>query len=558
MKILHLFVYSLLFIQYSPLLLAQISPKEVEKETDKFFAKIHNNTSPGTAIVVVKDGKVVLNKGYGLANLERQIPVTPRTVFDIASVSKQFAAFAISMLVEQKKIALSDDVRKYIPELHNFDHTITIDHLVHHTSGVRDWIGTLPLSGMQFDDVISLDQILRMAYQQKGLNFVPGSEYSYTNTGYNLLVEVIQRVTKQPFRQWTAQHIFKPLGMTQTHFSDDYEEVIAHKTLSYARDRSGKYGVRTNQLTALGSSSLNTTTTDMAKWLMNLDNPKVGGKAVMKRMFQKGKLNNGERSSYAFGLDIHNIWGTKRADHTGGWASFDTYMAYFPEHHLSMAVFSNHQADAWHIALQIAKWYIKGIRPSTQKTKKDKKTPAKKSISLSKKALDKYVGTYRFGAAWYVTITREGDQLMGQATNKEKFPMTATGPGEFWVPAYKSSMVFKKGAAGKINRVHYRNKDRLKMKPAPKLTPERMASMVGQYWSEELQTTYEVIKKEGKLYLSHFRHGQLELTQAWNDDFSNEQWFLRSIQFERNAQGQATGFRVTNHRARNQLFTKIK
>ncbi|HAS44991.1 MAG TPA: hypothetical protein DCS93_31205 [Microscillaceae bacterium] len=558
MKIRSLFVYSLLFIYYSQPLFAQISSKELEKEADKFFEKTHNKTSPGTAIVVVKDGKVVLNKGYGLANMEHQIPVTPRTVFDIASVSKQFAAFAIAMLVEQKKLALNDDVRKYIPELPNFGHTITIGHLVHHTSGIRDWTSTLPLRGVLFDDVISFDQILRMAYQQKELNFVPGSEYSYSNTGYNLLVEVIQRVTKQSFRQWTDKHIFKPLGMTHTHFSDNYEEVIAQKALSYARNRSGKYRVRTNQLTALGSSSLHTTTTDMAKWLINLDNPKIGGEAVNKRMFEQVKLNNGKQSSYAFGLDVDEIWGAKRADHSGSWAAFQTYMVHFPEHRLSLAVFSNHQANPWRIALRIAKWYIKGVRPGTKSAKKDKKTPAKKSITLSKEALDKYVGMYRFGAAWYVTITREGDQLMTQATNEDKFPMTPTASGEFWVPAYRSAMVFKKDATGKINRVHYRGKDRLKMKPAPKLTPERMATLVGRYWSEELQTAYEVIKKEGKLYLLHFRHGQLELTQAWNDDFSNGKWFLRSVQFERNAQGKATGFRVTNHRARNQLFAKVK
>ncbi|OJJ14869.1 hypothetical protein BKI52_40650 [marine bacterium AO1-C] len=540
--------------------MAQISAKELAQEVDKYFEKTTSNTSPGSAIVVVKDGKVVLNKGYGLANLAHKTPITPHTVFDIASVSKQFAAFAISMLVEQKKIALNDDVRKYIPELANFGHTITINHLVHHTSGIRDWTSTLPLSGVQFDDVISFDQILRMAYNQKALNFVPGSEYSYTNTGYNLLVEVIQRVTKQPFRQWTDQNIFKPLGMTHTHFSDDYQEVIANKALSYKRHKSGKYQVRSNQLTALGSSSLHTTTTDMAKWLMNLDNPKVGGKAVVKRMFEPGKLNNGKKSSYAFGIDVGEAWGTKVAEHSGSWAAFDTYMIYFPEHQLSVAVFSNRYARSWRPAQKIAKWYIKGVKLNAKKIKTTKKSSkkAQKSISVSKEKLDQYVGIYRFGAGWYVTITREGDQLMTQATNEDKFPMTATAPGMFWIPAYRSSMDFKRDAKGKINRLIYRNKVRLKMKDIPPLTSKQMATLAGRYWSAELQTTYEVMVKEGKLYLSHLRNGQFELAQAWNDDFVNTQWYLNSVQFERDAQGNATGFKVTNHRARNQWFAKVK
>lgn len=559
MKILSLVICSLLLV-YQQTLLAQISPKELEKEVDQYFAKTTSKNSPGSAIVVVKNGKVVLNKGYGLANMQYKTPITPTTVFDIASVSKQFAAFAISMLVEQKKITLDDDVRKYIPELANFGHTITINHLVHHTSGVRDWTSTLPLSGVQFDDVISFEQILRMAYRQKELNFVPGSQYSYTNTGYNLLVEVIQRVTKQPFRKWTDQNIFKPLGMTQTHFSDNYSEVIPQKALSYRGRKPGKYQERTNQLTALGSSSLHTTTTDMAKWLMNLDNPKVGGKAVVKRMFEVGKLNNGKESSYAFGIDVGKAWGAKVAEHSGSWAAFDTYMIYFPEQQLSVAVFSNHYANSWRPAQKIAKWYIKGVKLSAKKPKTAKKSSkkTKKSIRVSKEKLDEYVGIYRFGAGWYVTLTREGDQLMTQATNEDKFPMTPTAPGVFWIPAYNSSMTFKKDASGKINRLIYRKKERFKMKTAPKLTPQRMTTFAGRYWSEELQTTYDVMVKEGKLYLSHLRNGQFELSQAWNEDFVNEKWYLNSVQFERNTQGKVTGFRVTNHRARNQLFTKVK
>ncbi len=298
----------------------------------------------------------------------------------------------------------------------------------------------------------------------------------------------------------------------------------------------------------------------MAKWLINLDNPKVGGKAVVKRMFQTGKLNNGKESSYAFGLNVGKAWGAKLAEHSGSWAAFDTYMIYFPEHHLSVAVFSNCYARSWRPAQKIAKWYIKGVKPSVKKPKTAKKASkaTEKSIALSNKQLDQYVGIYRFGAGWYVTITREGNQLMTQATNEEKFPMTATAPGVFWIPAYRSSMDFKSDAKGKINRLIYRNKVRLKMKTVPPLTSKRLADFVGRYWSEELQTTYEVMQQDGKLYLSHFRNGQFELSQAWNEDFVNSKWFLNSIQFDRNPQGKVTGFRVTNHRARNQWFVKVK
>lgn len=157
---------------------------------DKLFVELNNTESPGIAILAVRDGEVLLRRCYGMANLEYKIPITPETVFDIASVSKQFCGMAVSMLIEQGKITLQDDIRKYIPELPDFSHTITVDHLVHHTSGIRDWPATLALAGWRMDDVISFDQILTMAFNQQGLNFKPGDEYSYSNTGYNLLAEL--------------------------------------------------------------------------------------------------------------------------------------------------------------------------------------------------------------------------------------------------------------------------------------------------------------------------------------------------------------------------------
>jgi CubicO group peptidase (beta-lactamase class C family) len=141
---------------------------------DKLFAELNNTESPGIAILVVRDGEVLLRRCYGMANLEHKAPITPETVFDIASVSKQFCGMAVSMLIEQGKIALQDDIRRYIPELPDFGHTITIDHLVHHTSGIRDWPATLALAGWRMDDVVSFDQILTMAFNQQGLNFKPG------------------------------------------------------------------------------------------------------------------------------------------------------------------------------------------------------------------------------------------------------------------------------------------------------------------------------------------------------------------------------------------------
>jgi CubicO group peptidase (beta-lactamase class C family) len=251
---------------------------------DSIFAQHSTGLTPGVAVAVVRNGAVILSKGYGHANLEHRIPITGTSVFDVASVSKQFAGLAIAMLVEQRKVALTDDIRKHIPELQDFGRTITVNHLVHHTSGIRDWPGTLALSGWRFDDVISFEQILTMAYNQRTLNFDPGAEYMYSNTGYNLLAELVRRVTGKSFRAWTDENLFTPLGMTRSHFRDDHTEIFPDRVLGYSRGEGGPFRATSNNLTALGSSSLFTTAEDLAKWLANFDDARVGGGKAMSRM----------------------------------------------------------------------------------------------------------------------------------------------------------------------------------------------------------------------------------------------------------------------------------
>jgi len=332
MRISLFFIYTLLVI--SSTISAQISPIVIESKVDSLLSSINGKQVPGSVVLVVKDGEILFNKGYGYANLEHKILNNPTTVFDIASVSKQFAGFAIATLIENNEISEQDNIRKYIPELPDFGYPITIYHLLHHTSGIRDWTGTLTMAGWNYDDVINFDQILRMAYNQKELNFVPGSEFSYSNTGYNLLVEVVQRVTGLSFREWTTKNIFKPLNMNNSFFLDDLSEVIFNKASSYYEGEDGKFHLSLNNTIAPGSSSLNTTTDDLAKWVINLDTKKVGGKLVVDRMFQTGKLSNGKINSYAYGFWVEKYRGAKWIDHTGGWASFRTYLTIFPNERL--------------------------------------------------------------------------------------------------------------------------------------------------------------------------------------------------------------------------------
>jgi len=535
---------------------AQHTPAALESKVDSLLAAGGiDNTTPGSAVLVIKDGAIILNKGYGLANLAHQIPIGPNTVFDLASVSKQFAGFAVASLVDEGKVSLEDDIRKYIPELPDFDRTITIDHLLHHTSGIRDWTSTLPLAGWSFDDVISFEQILGMTYLQRELNFEPGSEYSYSNTGYNLLAELVQRVSGMSFREWTDQHIFQPLGMTSTRFLDDHTEVIPRRANGYYRAQDGQFHTSTNNLMALGSSSLFSTTTDLAKWVMNLDQPKPEMKAIVDQMVQTSPLNDGSENNYAFGLSIGAFLGTPSMSHSGSWASFRTYLTVLPEEHLSIVVLNNNSGNPSRIAGTIASWYV----PAPERSMPSKEDSKPTAVKISTGKLDALTGAYRLGPGWYVTLRRQGDQLWTQATNERNFPMTALSDKLFRIDAYGGrTMEFFSDADGKITHMVYAGMECPKLEAAPSPGPEQLKAYEGRYISQELRTEYEVVKVGEKLQLRHHRHGELDLSHAWKEDFSGSRWFIGSVEFIRAADGTVEGFLVTSGRARKQRFERVK
>jgi CubicO group peptidase (beta-lactamase class C family) len=519
------------------------------------FAEYDRTDSPGWAVLVVRDGQVVLRRGYGVANLEHEIPISPSTVFDIASVSKQFAGMAISMLLERGDISLEDDVRLYIPELPDFGHTITIRHLVHHISGLRDWPGTLAIGGWRMDDVISFDQILTMAFNQQALNFEPGAEYSYSNTGYNMLAEVVARVTGQTFREWTDANIFQPLGMTHTHFHDDHTELVTNRAYGYSRDSDGLFHAVPNGLTALGSSSLYTTIDDLARWVINFEEKSVGGEAVIDRMTQRGVLNDGTQIGYAYGLSIGRYRGLTTKSHGGSWASFRTFLIHFPDQHFSVVVLGNFEpANPNRVAYSLVDLYL-ATELDPQPTAEAPESEAE-TVEVPTSLLDQYAGTYRLGPAWYVTISRSGGGLRARATAEDIFPVAARSDSTFWVEDYGAAVTFLRNDSGRVDRFRYRGMTCPKLEDEPQPSGPQLTEFIGEYVSDELSTSYVVAVEDGELVMHHRRHGTISLTPAWKDDFRGGEWFLNSVEFDRDESGNVIGFRVTQGRSRNLQFVK--
>lgn len=543
-----------LAIAVTPPLGAQELSRDIPARVDSLFAPHNRTDSPGLAVAVVRDGRMVFAKGYGMADLEHRVAITPSTVFDVASVSKQFAGLAIAMLVDQGKIRLEDDVRRYIPELADMGRPITINHLVHHTSGLRDWPGTLGIAGWRFDDVISFDQILAMAYHQRTLNFVPGAEYTYSNTGYNLLAEVVQRVTGQRFRAWTDANFFEPLGMRRTVFRDDHTVVIPDRALGYTRGPDGRWHAVTNNLTALGSSSMMSTVEDLAKWVVNFDSMRVGGAQAMAMTRTRGVLNDGATIPYAFGLSHGEYRGEATIGHSGSWAGFATYVVHFPRQRFGVVVLANTPAvNASRAAFQLADVFLGsalGAVPATPAT-----TPA---LQLPAATLDAYAGTYRLGPGWYAQVRRAETGLTVQATGEGVVPMVAHSDSVLWVPSFNASMTFRRGADGRVTHVVYRGKASPRM-PDREPAPAPLASYAGEYFSDELQATYLVEQRDGALVMRHRRHGLITLARRWGEDFGGSLWFLRSVAFTRDARGRVNGLVVNaDERSRDVRFVKVR
>lgn len=542
--------------------------EDLAARVDSLFSHLDDPMSPGVAVVVVKDGEVLLRKGYGNANIEHRIPVTPATVFDIASVSKQFAGMAIAMLAEDGEISLDDDVRTYIPELPDFGYVITIDHLIHHTSGIRDWPGTLAVAGWRMDDVISFDQILRMAYNQQDLNFVPGAEYTYSNTGFNLLAEVVARVSGMTFREWTHENIFEPLGMDNTHFQDDHTEIVAGRAYGYSWGGARGFTAVPDLLTALGSSSLFTSVDDLARWLMNFDDAEVGGRAVIERMKTRGVLNDGSEIPYAYGINVRDYKGRPSVDHGGSWAGFRTYLLHFPGERMGVVVLGNHDTfNSTASARAVADIYLDidgegddaAEEEAAADNPEDKVAPAEKAeeFSVSAVLLDEYGGTYRLGPGWYVHVSRDGGSLVAQATAESKAPMEARSDTEFWVEAYGASITFRRDAAGEVTHFSYRDMEAPKVADSPRPSSPPLADFVGTYVSEELDTDYEIVMEDDALVAHHRRHGAINFFHAFGDDFRSSVWFIRSLEFQRDSDGVVNGFLVNGgERVRNLRFVK--
>jgi CubicO group peptidase (beta-lactamase class C family) len=527
------------------------------KKVDQLFATWDKPESPGAAIAVIKDGAVVYKRGYGSANLEYNVPITPQTVFHVASVSKQFTAFAIALLANQGKLSLDDDIRKHLPELPDFGKKITIRHLIHHTSGLRDQWTLLGMAGWRLDDVITKEHIMKIVRHQRELNFDPGTEHLYSNTGYTLLAVIVERVSGQSFRDYTEATIFKPLGMTNTHFHDDHEQIVKNRAYSYASaGPGGGFKAAPLNYANVGATSLFTTAEDLARWVINFEDKKIGGADVIKQMQQQGVLNDGKQLGYAFGVIIAPHRGLNSVAHAGGDAAYRSFVIWFPEQRFGAVVLSNFGSlNPQQMAIRIAELYLSEKLAPAQ----PRPTPVERTaVKVDPAIFDSYTGRYLLEGRTVVTISKEGDKLIGQTGTAPKAELIPQSDTSFFVKEGNSDLTFERDEKGNVVRFTMKNASQTqsaKRLSAP-ATAAQLAQFAGDYYSRELGTSYTVVVKDGNLVVQHRRHDDIPLTELDGDLFSSNQWFFQTVQFTRDNEKRINGFRLSSGRARNVRFDR--
>ncbi|MBN1225279.1 MAG: serine hydrolase [Candidatus Aminicenantes bacterium] len=546
-------------------------------EVDKLFADWDKPETPGCVVGVIENGKLLYTKGYGLANLDYDIPMTPRSVVYIASTSKQFTAACVALLIQKGELSYEDDIRKYFPEIADYGIPIKVKNLIHHTSGISDYLGLMELAGLSFEDYFNNDTALEWIFRQKALNFEPGEKFIYSNSGYVLMAELVKRVSGKTLRQFAEVNIFGPLGMTDSHFNDDRSEVVKNRVISYrlideeekketekeiekSEAEKGKkeakgYKQFLKNFDAVGDGDLLTTVEDLHKWDQNFYQQKVGGPEFTDLMLTRGKLNDGQELDYAFGLFHGEYKGLKTVSHGGGMLGFRTEMLRFPEQRFTVICLSNlANFDPIDRCKKVADIFLAGLfkeemKPEPKEAKKEAST-----VMVDPAILDSYVGKYKMDIGPVIIVTREFDRLFIEPSGQPKMKLKSLSDTDFVNEKSGAEMSFHKDKDSGNIRIDVRIGGMNLTAEKITITPpdlEQLREYVGEYYNDELDTTYALMLVDGKMMVRVRKNPPLQLEMTDADAFASSRFKLI---FDRNAENRIAGFTLDAGRVQNLKF----
>jgi CubicO group peptidase (beta-lactamase class C family) len=533
--------------------LAQQPDDSTRAQVDRVFAQWNRTDSPGCAVGVARGGKVVYEKGYGMSNLEYDVAIKPTSIFHVASVSKQFTAMAIMLLARDGKLSLDDDIRKYLPEIRDYGRVITIRHLLTHTSGLRDQWDLLAMARGRFnEDRITEADVLDIVSRQKALNFTPGTEYLYSNTGYTLAGTIVKRVSGKSLRDFADERIFQPLDMTHTHFHDDYTMVVPGRTSAYVRGPDGKLRVSIPNFDTYGATSLFTTVGDLLKWEMNIERPIVGDAKLFAEMQASAVLSNADSTAYGLGISTDMYRGARFVGHGGADAGYRSFVGRFPEHDLAIAIACNGVVNTGAVARSVADVFIGkqlGASASAEAT-------VTSQAKLSPEQMTAKAGIYvnpATGAPTWIAV-RDGNLALGRTTGPA---LIALSDSRFRVTGAQMEIEFKTNGTLTQTFLGWPTRQPVTLTrwtgEVLKPTRDELARYAGTYYSEELNATYTVTATDSTLELRTRTSQPRTVRPAYGDVFVG----ANQIQFTRDSKRAINGMLMSSGRVRRVGFKKV-
>jgi len=524
---------------------AQSTAQELESKVDQIFAAYDKPTSPGCALGVVRDGELIYKRGYGMANLELGVPITPQSVFYMASVSKHFTAASIVLAAEQGYLSLDDDVRKYIPELPFYGSTITLRHMLHHTSGLREIGALLFLVGRNLDvDVHPTAELLDLISRQKALNYPPGDEFWYSNTNYLLLGMVIQRATGRALSQFAEENIFKPLGMNHTRFYDDRHTVVPGRVPAYEPRTGGGFLLDwSTNYDRVGAGGLMSSVEDMVQWDRNFYQNKLGKGTLLEELQRPAVLNNGNLFQYGLGLWMTTYRGQPVVGHGGALFGYRTDLLHFPQQKFSVICLCNlGTADAEHLSQQVADIYL------DSQLRVQHAAPSTAPIDDA----HNFVGLYRDPESHSVVdVSKVDGDLVAWGTY-----FRPEAGGRFVAEQEDANIVFESQSGGMrmTNAVSGNPPHAFEKFQRISLSTEELAEYVGDYKSSEFEAVHRLAVKDTNLMFAVNWLGPAALRPTIRDEFQGP--FGSTMVFRRDTAGRITGYDFFIDRIRNIYFSK--
>jgi len=528
---------------------------------DSLFIELDKPHVPGCALGIVENGKLIYSKGYGIADLEHDIEITPSSVFYIGSVSKQFVTFSILLLEEQGKLDLDDKIQKYLPDFPEYEAPLTIRHFIHHTSGVRDYLTLMYLKGRNYLDNADVDEVYELIKKQKELNFSPGEKYLYSNSCYFMLAMIVEKAAGQSLKKFAHKNIFQPLGMRNTLFYDDNTDLIKNRVFSYSKkpDEDG-FNNLIMRFDLIGSGGVYSSIKDLFLWDQNFYDNKLGkgGQGIINKMHEEGLLNNGESSGYAYALKKGTYKGLKTVSHGGALAGYRAQLMRFPEENFSVIILANRgDVNPTTKTFQVVDILLNEKFAEEPQKKEVKTDKISTSNTLEKFTLNKLTGNYEMQAGVVLKITVKNDSLhVLQSWNKSSYNVINTKGNTYEIPNDPSiQFVFSelKGDLTQILTVFQNGNETIcKRKEELELASLNMEDYTGKYYSEELDATYLLFLEDDKLKVKIANYDSQELTLYKTDTFTSDGNLVR---FNR-SNGVILGLELDAGRVTNLKFDK--